>query len=811
MSLAAGTRLGPYEVLSQIGAGGMGEVYRARDTRLERDVALKVLPTETLADGSARARLVREARLASRLNHPHICTIYDVGETDVSLDSAGSPAAGSGPRSAYIAMELVEGQPLSARVAEGPLPTGQVLQYGQQLADALAHAHARGVVHRDFKSANVVVTPEGQVKVLDFGLAKRLTEEALAEATTMAHESLTAPGIVAGTLAYMAPEQLRGRPADARSDIWALGVVLYEMAAGRRPFVGDTGFELTAAIFDQPVPPMPAPVPGPVAGVVERCLAKEPGERYQRAGEVTAALEALASGRDVARRPTWRMAAWRRRRLLGRAAGALALLIIAATLVALDVGGVRSRWMRRADPIRLAVLPFANLSGDAGQEYLSDGLTQEMIGQLGRLHPAGLSVIARTSVMRYKKTDKSIDQIGRELGGVDYVLEGSAQREAGRIRIVAELIKVADQTQLWADTYERELAGVLALQSEVAQKVAGALALKLLPSEQARLANARTVNPDAYDAYLKGLQYWIKLTPADLDTAQQYFERALQHDPNYAPPYAGIALVWAGRNQFAIAPSEEAAPRMKAAALKAVELDDTLAEAHYAVAALCSWHDLNLPAADAEWKRAIEINPNLAEARAFYSHYLNMMRRPDEAMIQIGRAMELDPLNVLIRSLYAVDLVFARQYDDAIVEARKALSMQPGAPVAITALYHALREKGMFDEALALDKAKYSGDQELLDALARGFAAAGYSGSQRALADVMAARFGKPGPVVQTNPKVIGWHYLLGGDEDRALAWLEKAVAERDPNAPYITFPAYDRLRPNPRFQALLRRMGLPP
>jgi serine/threonine-protein kinase len=535
-------RLGPYEIQSAIGAGGMGEVYRARDTRLERDVALKVLPAATLGDGTARARLVREARLASRLNHPHICTIYDVGETDASVDSGGSPEAGSEPRSAYIAMELVEGQPLSARVAEGPLPTDQVVRYGQQLAEALAHAHGRGVVHRDLKSANVVVTPEGQVKVLDFGLAKRLTEESLAGATTVAPESLTAPGIVAGTLAYMAPEQLRGRPADARSDIWALGVVLYEMAAGRRPFVGQTGFELTAAIFSQPVPPMPAPVPGPVSGVVERCLAKEPGERYQRAGEVKAALEAVASGRDIARWPTWRTAAWRRRRRLGGAAGALAILLVAATLVALDVGGVRSRWMRRADPIRLAVLPFANLSGDAGQGYLSDGLTQEMITQLGRLHPATLSVIARTSVMRYKKGDTPVDQIGRELD-VDYVLEGSATRQGDRVSVAAELINVANQTTVWADKYEREFSAILTVQGQVAQNVAKALAVELLPAEEARLAIVRTVNPEAYEAYLKGITLWQTLKTADVDAAQRLFEQALEKDPSYAPAYSGLALV----------------------------------------------------------------------------------------------------------------------------------------------------------------------------------------------------------------------------------------------------------------------------
>ena len=393
MPFSSGARLGPYEILAAIGAGGMGEVYRARDTRLERDVALKVLPAEALADETARARLVREARLASKLNHPHICTIYDVGEADAQT---------------YIAMELIEGQSLSERVARGALPVEEVLRYGQQLAGALAHAHARGVVHRDFKSANVVVTPEGQVKVLDFGLAKRLAGEEMADAATASRQSLTETGVLAGTLAYMAPEQLRGRPADARSDIWALGIVLYELAAGNRPFEGKTGFELSSAILSQPVPSVPPSVPAPLAGVIDRCLAKEPGDRYQRGGEVQAALEAAASGQAAAAWPAWRVALRHHRALAGTVAGAFALVAIAAALLAFDVGGVRSRIpggaASPARAIRLAVLPFANLSGDAEQEYLSDGLTMEMIAQLGRLHPGTLSVIARTSVMRYKKT-----------------------------------------------------------------------------------------------------------------------------------------------------------------------------------------------------------------------------------------------------------------------------------------------------------------------------------------------------------------------------------------------------------------------
>jgi TolB-like protein/tRNA A-37 threonylcarbamoyl transferase component Bud32 len=794
MPIAAGSRIGPYEIHSLLGAGGMGQVWRAHDTRLERDIALKVLPADALGDDTARARLVREARLASKLNHPHICAIYEVGEAEGQT---------------YIAMELVEGQSLAARVAEGPLPVEQILRNGQQMADALAHAHGRGVVHRDFKSANVVVTPDGQVKVLDFGLAKRLTDEQLADATTVSRQSLSAPGVVAGTLAYMAPEQLQGHAADARSDIWALGVVLYELATGKRPFQGQTGFDLTAAILREPLPALPSSVPAPLAGVVDRCLAKEPGERYQQGSEVRAALGAVASGEMGAAWSTWRVMLQRRRRLLlSAAAGALALLIIAAVLFGLDVRGVRSRVTGAAGAtarvVRLAVLPFANVSGDAAQEYLSDGLTQEMIAQLGRLHPGTLSVIARTSVMQYKKTNAPINQIGHELG-VDYVLEGSAQRETGQVRITAALIKVADQTQLWAESYEREISGILALQSEVAQKVASALALKLLPAERARLANVRTINPDAYEAYLKGLQRMYRLTPDDLTAALKYFEVALAKEPDYALAYAGISLTWSCRNQMYVSPPSEAVPKAKAAALKAIELDDSLAEAHLALAGLWSWADWNLPAADAEWRRAIQLNPSYPDAHAFYSHYLMHMGRPTEAMAEIDRGLALDPFNPIFQSFYAIDLVYARRYDDALGVARKA----PGNPVAVTAVWWAYSLKKMPKEAYAAVKAYLQmayGDKGVEDALDQGYAHGGYPEAAKRAAAALIAR----GRTSFVGPIDVANLYVDAGEKKLALDWLEKSFEARDPNVPYIGIPFYHSLRQEPRYQALLRRIGLP-
>ena len=791
MTLAPRTRLGPYEVLGLIGAGGMGEVWRARDSRLERDVALKVLPAEALSDETARTRLVREARLASKLNHPHICTIYEVGEADGQV---------------FIAMELVEGLSLSARLADGPLPVEQVLSYGQQAADALAHAHGRGVVHRDFKSPNVIVTPEGQAKVLDFSLARRLAGEELAEATTMTRQSLTAPGMVAGTLAYMAPEQLRGHAADERSDIWALGVVLHEMATAKRPFQGQTGFELTAAILSQPAPPVPASVPAPLAGVIERCLAKEPGERYQQSSEVRAALEAAASGHGTARRADPRPVAKRRHWVPGAAAGVSALVAIAAVLFGLDVGGVRSRVMDGEGTIKLAVLPFANLSGDAGQEYLSDGLTQEMIAQLGRLHPGTLSVIARTSVMRYKKTGKPIDQIGRELG-VDFILEGSAQRQADRIRIAAELIKVADQTQVWADTFERDLSAILTVQAQVAHSVAKALAVRLLPAEAARLAVVRTVNPEAYDAYLKGSTLWQTLKAADVDAAQRHFEQALEKDPSYAPAYAGLSWVWGVRGQMGLMPSSETGPKAKAAALQAIALDDNSAEGHEALASTLTWNEWDWSGAGREWTRALELNPNAANAHAYYAHYLANMGRAAEGVAHSERAIKLDPFNPLYRSLYGMVLVYLRRYDDALAAAQASISIRADQTLAFSVIQRVYLCKGMRKEQLADQRLRIAQDPERVAAFERGLADGGYEGAQRAIADVFAARYEKGR---YRDAAALAMRYLDAGDKERAIAWLYKAYDIRDQNLPYIGMPHWDPLRSDPRFQALVRRVGLP-
>jgi serine/threonine protein kinase/tetratricopeptide (TPR) repeat protein len=790
MPLTPGARLGRFEIVARLGAGGMGEVYRALDPQLEREIALKVLPAAMLADATARSRLLREARMAARLNHPNVCTVHEVGEAEGQV---------------YVAMELVSGRTLSERLSTGRIVVEEAALLGQQMADALAHAHEKGVVHRDFKSPNVIITPEGRAKVLDFGLAKPLVETE-SEATTETATPLTAAGVVVGTLAYMAPEQLRGKPADARSDIWALGVVLYEMAGGERPFGGKTGYELSSAILNQTPNPLPAEVPPPLAAVIERCLAKEPGQRYQRAGEVRSALETLRAGSVPTtwpgRRPT--LLTPRRRVLIA------SLLTFVAIAAALGVFGLRGRLLGPlggpGPAIRMAVLPFANLTGDPEQEYLSDGFTQELISQLGRLHPARMSVIGRTSVMRYKKSETPLEQIGRELG-VGYILGGSCRRESTRVRISVELIQARDQSQLWTETYERELSGMLALQSDVARKVAGALALRLLPGDEARLVKVRSIDPEAYEAYLKGVKHREAMSKAGFDEAERCFNLALEKDPGYAAPWAGLAGVWNSRLQLNMAPREEGLIKAKSAALKALALDDGEIEARRVLAGILTWTDWDWAAAERAWGRLFEIDPDNPTALPGYSHSLLVMGRLDEAIVKSERALELDPYNIRSQSFHATVLMHVRRFDEAIAVARKVLRVQPNSEVARTALIDSLFKKGMLDELMTLERETWAKDPELTNALEQGYAANGFSGAERSLADALAARYGRPG---SRTAYTMANYYARAGDKDCVIEWLEKAYLEHNNNLPYMRTPVFDLVRSDPRFQDLVRRVGLP-
>ncbi len=789
MSLGHGSRLGSYEIVGLLGAGGMGEVYRARDERIGRDVAIKVLPPEFASDPERLRRFEQEARAAGRLNHPNILAVHDVGTHE------GAP---------YIVTELLEGETLRDRLAGRGLTIRKAVELSVQIAQGLSAAHEKGIVHRDLKPANVFVTNDGHVKLLDFGIAKLVAPRSPgepAQATTVVESTET--GTTLGTVGYMSPEQVREQAVDHRSDIFSLGCVLHELLSGRSPFRRDTGADTASAILHDDPAPLPSDVPRGLDGIIRRCLEKRPEDRFQSARDLAfdlqAAAEALTAG-SVAR------PAAQPRRLLW--AGAAGLVALAAASLYLVVLRGRSVAPATASQIRsLAVLPLANLSGDPAQEYFSDGMTEELITNLSKI--SALKVISRTSVMQFKGTKKPLREIAQALG-VDGIIEGSVLRAGDRVRITAQLINAATDTHLWAESYERDMRDVLALQGEVARAVAGEVKAAVTPQEKARLASARPVNPEAYDAYLKGLHHWYALTPADLDTAQRYFELALAKDPNYALAYAGVSLVWAGRQQMGFTAPSEAAPKAKAAALRAVALDDTVAEAHYALAIVRAWSDWDWSGAEPEFKRAIELNPSFPDGRAYYSHYLMNMQRPDEALPQMERALELDPFNALLQTLYAVDLLYVRRFDDAIAQARRALQTAPDCPPANCALWWAYEAKGMDNEAFAVAKPLYNsvyGVREVAEALDRGYAEGGYRVAMRRAADVLAAH----ARTTYVNPTDVANLYLSGGDKDRALEWLEKGLAARDPNLPYLGVPFYDGVRSDPRFQSLLRRIGLPP
>ena len=506
-------------------------------------MALKLLPAATFEDATARARLVREARAAAALNHASICTIHDVGEADGQ---------------AYIAMELVEGRPLGDLLAGHGVPQHDVLGYGIQIAEALAHAHTRGVIHRDLKSANVIVTAEHCVKVLDFGLAKRVSGAELSLVTTQQESvaPLTERGTVVGTIAYMAPEQLRGDTADARSDLWAFGVMLYEMCAGVRPFRGRSSFELSSNIINHPPTAFPPAVPPALRAIIERCLEKDPARRYQAAGEARAALQAVQ-----VQATAWTPGrVWSARRLgwVG-----LAALVLAAVVVGLYLRPMRLPWPGAAARVEsLAVLPMVNMSGDAAEDYFADGITEVLSTDLARL--GGLKrVIARGSVIRYKGTSKPLEEIARELK-VDALVTGSVLRVGNRVSITAQLLDPATGAQLWTNRYERDLQDVLVLRSEIVSAIVREIRMKLSPTEEARLASAGRVNSEAFEAYLKGRFHWLKQTREDYDLAERYFQLALDKDPAYALAYAGLGSVWMMRGDAGFQPPSETFPKANA-------------------------------------------------------------------------------------------------------------------------------------------------------------------------------------------------------------------------------------------------------
>jgi TolB-like protein/tetratricopeptide (TPR) repeat protein len=774
---------GKYRIIEEVGHGGMGVVYRAEDIKLKRCVALKFLPPLLVDSPELKERFLIEAQAAAALSHPNICVIHEVGESE---------------ERSYIAMEFVEGETLRDKLRKGPFAVGEALEIAVKVAAGLGEAHGKGIIHRDVKSANIMVKEKGQAKVMDFGLAK-----------LRGGSSLTKSQTTLGTVAYMSPEQARGDVLDLRTDIWSLGIVLYEMLAGEQPFKGDHDQTVIHAMLHREPKPLGKIRPGLPPGlenIVLRALTKNPADRYQTMEDFRKDLEAVAEG----------LKPLKAKRRLGRkifgSNGTYLLSTVLAVLIilfGLNIGGFRDRLFGRrgrAEPaIKLAVLPFRNLTGDPAQEYLSDGITEELIAQIGRLNPQNLGVIGRTSVMRYKTGDTSIDQIGRDLE-VNYVLEGSLQREAGRVRINTELIHVSDRTQAWTGTYEPELSGILAAQGQVAKGVAKALAVKLLPAEEARLAVVRMVNPEAYSAYLKGAALWKTMKKADLDAAQRFFDQALEKDPSYAPAFSGLAWVWMARQQMSFVPESEGVPKAKEAALQAITLDENSAEAHEALAAVMTWGEWDWVGAQTEWTRTLELNPNGDNAHAYYAHYLAHRGRAAEGLRHSDLAIKLDPFNALNHALRGVVLLCLRRFDDAMTAARTAMSLRADLSIAFTVMQRAYMAKGMRDEQLADQRLRISRDPERVAAFERGLAEGGYEGAQRGIADILAARFERS---QYFSASGIALRYLDAGDNDRAIDWLQKAYDRHDSDLPYINAPPWDRLRDDPRYQALLSRIGL--
>jgi eukaryotic-like serine/threonine-protein kinase len=786
-AITPGATVGTYRVERLLGRGGMGAVFLAYDTALRRQVALKVIAAPADQEASRR-KLLLEARNAAALNHPNICTIYEVGDASAT---------------AFIAMEYVDGRPLGDLVASGTLSLSEAIRYGIQAADAVGYAHDRGVIHGDLKTANVIVAATGQLKIIDFGLARR-DDTMMATAATVV--SLRPPGVAIGTPYAMAPEQTLGGITDSRSDIWALGVLLHEMASRAKPFCGATAAEVFSSILFNPPAPLPASVPASYGVVVNRCLAKDPNDRYQSAAQVRRALESV----HAAPRPRWWM--WRNRVSPGPAIAVAAVLAaMVVTAVMTDAGSVRARLSRAIwspGPTKLVVLPFRNLTGDPAQEYFSDGLTDEMITQLGRLQPQKLSVIARTSSMRYKNSAKAVDQIARELG-VDYVLEGSARQENGRVRISTTLIHARDQTQRWTESYERELSSVLALQRDVARGVAGSLALTLLPTEQARLTSVRAVSSEAYDAFIRGRSHWYRTSPENLDTAMEYFKTALQKAPDYALAYVGISGVWLMRGTMILVPFDEAHAQAKAAALKAIELDGDLAEGHDVLARVLFWYEFNWQAAEKEYRRAIDLNPNYPDAHLYYSILLMTQGRPDEATLELGKALALDPINPFYQAMHAYQLGQVRRYGEAIVQARRTLRMPDAFDVTFLheIPWRAFHQQRMYQEALAEAKAIFAVDPEIVDALSRGAAEGGYEAANRLAAETLARRT----TLSYWDRENVAILYAFANQNQRSLDWLEKNFETRHGMMYFIGIdPHWDVLRSEPRFRELLRKLGLP-
>jgi serine/threonine-protein kinase len=831
-----GACLGHYEIKSQLGAGGMGEVYLAQDTKLDRKVALKILPADLAANQDRMRRFVQEAKAAAALNHPNIAHIYEIGESEGTN---------------FIAMELVDGVTLREKIHRDKTELRKLLRYLQHTAEGLAKAHAAGIVHRDLKPDNIMITRDGHAKILDFGLAKliepQLTDagagDNLGDAATAIMQQHSTPGLIMGTVGYMSPEQAQGKTneIDQRSDIFSFGCVLYEAVTGKKPFEGESVIKsLHMVIYEsaQPITELNSSAPADLQRIVRRCLAKDPDQRYQSIKEVAIELKDLrreleGAGVDTTTAPppsrtTANAEAIRSERVAPtnsspsslvqtRPSSAeyvvtqaknhkLATAIIGVLLVGVisTVGyfAFVSRESSSQQINSIAVLPFENHSGSADTDYLSDGLTDSLIYRLSQL--PNLKVSPTTSVMRYKGKDTNVAQIAKELK-VDAVMSGRLVQRGDDLSISVQLTDSRTEKLIWAEQYDRKLADLLATQREIATTISQKLQLKL-SGQETGLAKKYTNDNEAYQLYLKGRFNWNKRTSDGLQAAVQYYDQAIEKDPGFALAYAGLAETYVIFGAYGSLRPAESMPRAKAAALRAIELDGSLAEPHAALGAYYGAYAWNYETAQREMRKATDLNPNYATAWHWLGNFLPIVGKNDEAIAAGKRAEELDPLSAIISADTGWDLILARRYDDAIEQAKKALSIDPNFFYAHYVMGVAYDLKGMHAEALAsLRKAaELYPDPITKGTLATALARAGQRAEAQKLLDELTA---------MSRSRYVQGYYLATaqlalGDKDGAIASLDRDVNERGIYMQWLAVnPEFEGLRSDPRFPALLKKM----